>query len=144
MPIDTVKYYNPKMKEPVYVKITTPQQNSYDIFKEYEIRIRDEENGEEGPYNYIHEAVLIAKTECKWSKLPDILKAYVANTRDVDEALKRIHPRGNDGSFDADDEVVILVFLRKERAKGLIGSDDNILDPRNSSIGDAGDYETGT
>jgi hypothetical protein len=141
MPIDTVKYYNPKMKEPAYVKITTPHQNSYDIFKEYEIRIRDEENGEEGPYNYMHEAVLIAKTECEWSKVPDILKAYVANTRDVGEALKRIHPRGSDSSFAAGDEVVILVFLRSQLAKDLLVSGD-LLDPRNSSIGDVGDYES--
>lgn len=142
MPIDTVRYYNPTMKEPVYVKITTPRQNTYDVFKEYRIRIADEEDGDEGPYNYIHEAVLISKEECEWNKVPDLLKGYVANTRDPNTALARIHPKGEDGSFDNDDEVVILVFLRKDKAKDLILSDNNVMDPQKGSIERIDDYES--
>ena len=139
MAIETVKLYYPKMKHPVYARLALPERNDYTVFNEYEIRVPDQDNGEDGPYNYIHEAVLIAKTVCKWSKVPDILKAYVANTRDADEALERIHPRGSDGSFDADDEVVILVFLRKERAKEMIMSDEKIIDPQSLAVSSVDD-----
>lgn len=123
MAIDTFKLYCAKMKHPLYIKITKPEQNDYSLFTHYEIRVPDEENGEKGPYNYVHESILVGKQVVEWQEVPDLLKAYSANTRDEDVAMDRIHP-APDGEFSAEQEVVVLTFLRKDKAKELILSDD--------------------
>lgn len=127
MAIDTETEYNPRLQHPLYVKIIPEDHNDYELWEEYEIRVPDEENGEEGPYNYIFEAILVGMEIGEWQSIPALLKAYTANTRDGQEAQKRIHPLGREGSFDPDDELAVLIFLRKDETKEFILSEDEVL-----------------
>lgn len=133
MPIDELVKYWPKIKLPVYTKITDPKYNDFDVGNEYRMRIEDperlEEKDESGPYNYIHECILIAKEETQLSELSNLLIAFDAHTRDRDNALYRL---GSDNETWGDDKnVVLLVFLRKDAAKEFITSDIEILEAQN-------------
>lgn len=130
MPIDTERFYNPKMKCPLYAKLALEEFNDYTLFGEYEIRVPDEENGEEGPYNYVFNAILIAKEKVKWSEIPNLVTAYIANTRDIDEAVERIHPASEHGSFKPDDELLLLIFMREDEAKTFVVRDNNTITPQ--------------
>ena len=135
MPIDTEKEYNPLLEHPLYVKIIPNEQNTYKLWDEYEIRIPDEEGGDDGPYNYMFESILVGKEIAKWGDIPGILKAYTGRTRDAQEAMEKIHPLGADGSFDADDELAVLIFLRMDQTKEFITMDNDVL------LGQEGDIE---
>jgi len=140
MAIETVRVYHPKMKHPLYARLTVPERNDYTVFNEYEIRVPDEENGEEGPYNYVHDVILIAKQTVLWAELPGLLTGYVANTRDTEEAIRRIHPLGEDGSFDDDDELVLLVFMRTDATKNYILSDEETLTAQDGKVSELEEY----
>lgn len=140
MPIDTEERYNPKMKCPLYVKLTYERFNDYTLFNEYSIRIPDEENGEDGPYYYVFDTVLVAKQTVKWSEIPNIVTAYVAKTRDAQTAIERIHPLGEEGEFEPDEELLLLVFLRIGEAKEYIMSDDEVLSAQEADINIVGEY----
>lgn len=127
MPIDTEEEYDPLLEHPLYVKIIPEHQNTYKLWDKYEIRIPDEESGDEGPYNYVFDAILVGKETELWGDIPNILKAYTARTRDGQEALERIYPLGADGSFDNDDELAVLIFLRIDQTKKFITMDSDVL-----------------
>lgn len=139
MAIDTFKYYHPKMKQLIYGKITTERQNDYTLFNEYEIRVPDEENGDEGPYNYTHNTILIGKEVVEWSDVPDLFIAYTAKARDREEAVERIHP-GKEGSFDSDDEVLLLLFMRVDEAKKFILNEEKIHTPQSIEASEREEY----
>ena len=144
MAIETVKLYYPKMKHLVYARLAFPERNDYTVFNEYEIRVPDTDNGGDGPYNYIHEAFLIAKQRTTWAELPGLVTGYIANTRDAQEAMERIHPLGEDGSFDDDTELVLLVFMRKDQTKKYILSGDETMIPHNAEINELEEYTDNT
>lgn len=127
MPIDTETDYEPRLQHPLYTKIIPPEHNTYTIGDEYEIRIPNDEKGDDGPYWYAFEAVLVGKERLMWSEIPPLLKAYTAKTRDGIEAKNKIHPSGADGDFDADDELLVLFFLRKDETKEFIKADNERL-----------------
>lgn len=130
MPIDTVTDYIPKYALPLYTKITSPEMNDYTVGKEYEIRIddpdRNEEKGGDGPYNYIHEVLLIGKREATWGELEALTLAFDAHTKRKDEAIDRI---ATSNSIRTDEEVVVLFFLRKDKTKEWIQSDAEVIEP---------------
>lgn len=128
------------MSHAIYVKITIPEENDYNLWDEYEIRIADKENSDEGEYNYLHEAILISAVEEYWSNIPALLKGYVAKTRKMEKVIEKIHPLGENGSFDHDDEVVVLIFLRTDKAKDFIVSDTNVLHPQEADEVEIKDY----
>lgn len=134
MVIDTEEEYVARLNHPLYVKIIPPEHNDYTLFKEYEIRIPDDERGDDGPYNYVFEAILVGITESTWGKIPGLLKAYTAKTRDAQEAEQIIHPLGVEGSFDADDELAVLFFLRKDETKKFITTEHDVLVAQNGDI----------
>jgi len=123
MPIHTEEEYHPVMNHPIYVSITLPEQNKYTLWDNYEIRVPDEENGDDGPYNYVYDAILVGKSVEEWGEIPDIFKGYVAKSKHRDEIENHIHPLGEDGEFDDDDKVAVLTFLRKGATKRFITSD---------------------
>ena len=127
MSIDTEKEYDPLLEHPLYVKIIPEEHNTYELWDKYEIRIPDEEGGEDGPYNYVFDAILVGKEIEEWGYIPAILKAYAARTRDAQEALERIHPLGEEGSFNGDDELAVLIFLRIDQTKKFITMDNDVL-----------------
>lgn len=120
MPIHTEETYDPVMNHPIYVSITIPEQNKYTLWDGYEIRIPDEEGGDDGPYNYVYDAILVGKEVAEWGEVPDLLKGYTAKSKFPDEIEQNIHPLGEDGEFSDDDEVVVLIFLRKGATKKFI------------------------
>lgn len=127
MPIDTESEYNPRLDHPLYVKITPPNQNDYTLFNEYEVRVPDEDGGDDGPYNFIFEALLVGKEIVEWSEIPGLLKAYAANTQELEDAVNAIHPLGSEGTFAMDDELAVLFFLRKDETKKYITTDTDVL-----------------
>lgn len=124
MAIDTVSGYFPKMRLPLYSKITSQNQNDYKVGETYEIRVEDKEreNGEKsaGSYNYTHESVLVAKQEVTEDSIHPILLAFDGHSKKKSEATDRILPGGE---FRDDRDYVLLVFLRLDKAKEYVGSD---------------------
>lgn len=132
-----MEWYHPKHKLPLYTRVTTPQQNSYKVGDEYEIRIEDSERasekGEKPPYNYTHEAILVGEWSVKLSDVPNILLAFDANTKSRKDALKRIVP-GNP-PYPDDKNLVILTFLRKDTTKDfVVEGGDSIPDDFNKEM----------
>lgn len=134
MAIDTETEYNPRLDHPLYVKIIPERHNDYTLWNEYSVRIPDEDRGEEGPYNYAFDAILVGKEIEVWKDIPALLKAYTAKTRDGDEALSTIHPRGDEGSFNPEDELAVLVFLRIDETKEYITTDADVLLAQQANI----------
>lgn len=130
MPIDELINYWPKTKLPVYTKIADPKYNDFQIGHEYEMRIEDpkrvEEKGDSGPYNYVHECILIAKEEMKLGKLPGLLLAFDTHTQEKEKALKRLSP--GEELWNDDTDIVLLIFLRKDIAKEFVLSDMETLE----------------
>lgn len=123
MAIDTVSGYSPKMRLPVYTKITHENQNSYKVGDTYEIRIEDKEreNGEKsaGQYNYVHESLLVAKEEIDPDEIHPVLLAFNGHSKMRSEAVERSFPAGE---VDEDKDYLLLVFLRLDKAKEYIES----------------------
>lgn len=113
---DTIAYPGPKHCLPVYTAIKHPMHNDYSLGEVYEMNIeepdRAKDRGQKPPYNHVHDSLLIAKRRCKVEDIDDILLAFDKDTRDKDEAVERIHSH--------DGEAVILVFLRLDKAKGMV------------------------
>lgn len=135
MALETESDYNPRLDHPLYTKIVPPNQNSYELFKEYTIRIPDEDRGDDGPYNEAFDALLVGIEEVTWSEIPALLKAYTAKERDARKAEEAIHPLGSDGNFSDDDELLVLFFLRTDETKKYITTDADVL------VAQAGDVE---
>lgn len=125
MGIETEEEYNPRLQHPLYTKIIPPKHNDYTLWEEYEIRVPDEKHGDDGPYNYVFDALLVGVEETVWGEISPLLIAYTTNTRDAQEAEETIHP--TDGTFDDDDELVVLFFLREDETKKFITSDNEYL-----------------
>jgi hypothetical protein len=125
MPIDTHSGYYPLMKFPMYAKVTKPEMNDYEVGNEYEMRIEDpertEEKRESGPYNWVHDALLIAKENRRWGDVSDIEIALFGHSRDREEAVRRICV--GDEEYEDDEGVVILVFIRVDKAKEIVMED---------------------
>lgn len=132
MPIDELSKYWPKIKLPLYTKITDPRFNDFTVGEEYDIRIEDPDRVEEkdgsGPYNYIHECILIAKEKLTISELPGLVLAFDAHSRNKNKALKRISP--DNEKWDNDKEIVLLIFLRKDAVKEYVTSDIEVLEDK--------------
>lgn len=122
MAIETVQWYHPKHKLPVYTRITGAGQNSYELGDTYEIRIEDNERasekGDKPPYNYTHEAILVGEWSVKLSDVPNILLAFDANTDSRKDALKRVVP--GSPPYPDDKEMLVLTFLRTDAAKEFV------------------------
>lgn len=116
MAIDTISQMHPKLALPVYTEIVSPQSNTYEVGEIYDRRIEDSERAmerdQEGPYNYIHDALLISKRKINIDEVPNILLAFDKDTEYRNEALEKIHT--------VNGEVLILVFLRIDKAKGMV------------------------
>lgn len=134
MGIDGVSAYIPKHTLPIYTKITDPKFNDYSIGEKYKMRVEDQkrqdEKGETGSFNYTHEAILISKEEMKFEDVPGILIAFDGHSRDAEEAIDTICP--GEGSWDGDKDVVMLIFLRVDKAKEWIMSDAEVIEPPTS------------
>lgn len=143
MAIDSVELYNPKMGMPLYTCIRKEGFNDFKVGDKYDIRIvdrpRQEEKDGRGEYNYMHECILIAKRECTWGELEDITKAFNAKARDRDEVLERTAP-GDTKNLEDDDNVILAVYLRLDKAREFIMSDDEVVDPPWMDL-DIEDYE---
>lgn len=122
MAIETISWYHPKHKLPLYTRVTTPGQNSYSVGDTYEIRIEDteraEQTGDEPPYNYTHEAILVGEWSVKLSDVPGMLLAFDANTSSREEALDRVVPGSK--PYPDDKEMLVLTFLRKDAAQDFV------------------------
>jgi hypothetical protein len=131
MAIETVQQYNPKHKLPVYTHISLPGHNDWSVGDKYDVRIQDKERQKEkggsGPYNYIHEAVLIAKEQMKYGDVSRIMLGFDAHTTSKSEAEERIFPDIED--MDEDTEVVVLVFMRLDRVKDFVTSGMDVIEP---------------
>lgn len=118
MAIDTLRGYVPKLALPLYTRITREHQNDYEVGKKYSMRVDDEqrqqEKGGKGPYNYTHEAILVAKEHMTLDEIPDILLAFEAHTSSRSEAIDWLSP--SEGSYDDEEELVVLLFLRLDKA----------------------------
>lgn len=116
MAIDTIHMLHPKLALPVYTKIIGPRFNSYTVGNIYEMRLSDEERakerGQKPPFNYVHDSLLIAKEKMALEDVPDILLAFDKNTQMKDEAMN--------ATFDNKGEVLVLVFLRLDKAKDFV------------------------
>jgi len=134
MPIDTERDYNPRLDHPLYCKIVPDDHNDYTVFNEYEVRIPDEEQGDDGPYNYVFDAILVAIEIATWDEIPALLKGYVAKERDGAEALRKIHPHDDAKEFDDDEELAVLFFLRKDETKKFITSEHDVLIAQDGDI----------
>lgn len=108
------------MKLPLYTQIDDPRFNTYDVGEVYQIRIEDEERADEtdqdGPFNYVHDALLVAKQEMKLGDLPGPLLGFDLNAQSASEAEDRYPPGGTDDNRD----VVLLVYLRLDKAKEFV------------------------
>lgn len=129
MPIDELIHYLPKIKLPIYTKVTDPRYNDFEIGNVYEMRIDDpervEKKGESGPYNYIHDCILIAKEETTLGKIPALLLAFDTHSRNKKNALQRL---SSEELWADDKEVVLLVFLRKDVTKEFVMSDMEMIE----------------
>ena len=124
MGIETVQWYHPKHKLPLYTRVTSPNQNSYECGETYEIRIEDEnratEKGDKPPYNYTHEAILVGEWSVKLSELPAELLAFDTNTTSKREALQRL--LSDEPPYPSDKKMVVLTFLRKDKVQEFVKS----------------------
>jgi len=116
MAIDTLSQRHPKHALPLYTKIAHPKANTYTVGEVYEMRVSDPERARErdqrGPMNYVHEAMLLSMQKMNIEQVPDILLAFDQLTTSRSEAL--------DSITDYNGEVVILIFLRLDVAKGIV------------------------
>jgi hypothetical protein len=137
MAIETIEWYHPKHKLPIYTRIVPPEQNSYEVGDTYEIRIEDpkraEEKGDKRPYNYTHEAILIGVWSLTVSEIPGMLLALDANTSSRQEALNRTVPGSE--PYPEDREMAVLTFLRKDAAKEFVlNEEESIPDKFNKEV----------
>lgn len=116
MAIDTISSLHPKLALPLYTKITHPRMNDYKVGEVYEMRLNDperaRERGQKGPLHYVHECMLLSMQQMDIEQVPDILLAFDQLTTSRSEALDSIP--------DDNGEVVILIFLRLDVAKGIV------------------------
>ena len=132
MAIETIQDYNQKYQLPVYTEVALPEHNDYELGEKYDIRVEDserqKEKGGKGPYNYIHESILIAKRRCLFGELEDVTLAFNARTQSRNEAVKDLSPGE---PLEDDREVVLLVFLRLDKVEGWVMGDFTPIDPDN-------------
>lgn len=116
MSIDTLPQWNPKYALPIYTRITHPRRNDYRVGEVYQMRIEDPERarelGQKPPFVYLHEAMLVSMQTMNIDQVPDIILAFDQNTSSKSNAL--------DSIITDDGEIVMLIFLRLDKAKGLV------------------------
>lgn len=131
MPIDTEEVYTPQMNLPVYLKLIPPEHNNYEMNKKYDIRIpdaqRQDEKGGDGPYNYAHECLCVGTQELTWSEVSDVLLAVLAHTPSRSEAIETICI--GDGEYDGTRELVLVTFIRLDRAKAWVENGEEVIEP---------------
>lgn len=131
MPIETVERYTPKHKLPIYTKIGLPGHNDWEVGERYNVRVEDpkrrEERGDTGPYNPLHEAVLIAKEQMVYGDLSRILFGFDSHTTSKSEAEERVFPNPDD--VDEDTDIVLLVFMRLDKVKEFVSSGMDVIEP---------------
>lgn len=123
MAIETVTFYHPGMRHPLWLKVTTPRQNDYTVGKKYEIRVEDKDRasseGVMSDYNYAHEALLVGKWIEELQDVPQEVLGYASNSDKWSEVKDILFPWADDESG-LPDEVVILCFLRIDKAEELV------------------------
>lgn len=135
MPIDTLRDWYPKLQLPLYTRITTPEQNSYEVGGKYDMRVEDRERQEElggrGPYTYPHEALLVAREEMKLEDIPDELLGFDTHNTSKKEAVREVFPADfYKGAYER--EMVILIFLRLDATRDWVLGEFDTIDPENS------------
>lgn len=122
MPIDHMNRYYPKLALPLYTKIADPKMNEYNVGEKYDIRLEDRERQHErggtGPFNYIHEALLIMKEETTWGEIDDIVIAFDSHSVKRSEAEKRLFPHLE--KVEDDYGVEFCIFLRLDMVKDFV------------------------
>lgn len=136
MPIEEITGYYPKMALPLYTRIADPKHNQYDVGEVYDIRVEDheraKETGQDGPFNYVHEAILVAKEEMEVGEIPGPLLAFDLHTAEPSKVDERLPP----GDSNKGRELIILVFLRLDMAKEFV-KDYEAIFVENTSADDA-------
>lgn len=129
MGIDTLPNYHPLYQYPVYLKIVPPEHNDYTVGDSYDMRIEDNDrqNAEEesGPYNYVHETLLVGIEEYEFGNIPPLMLALLGNSKNRGDALETVGI--GEGGYSDDREVLLLTFLRKDAAKELVESGEDII-----------------
>lgn len=125
MGIETLRWYHPLYNSPVYIKLGFPQHNDYKVGESYDMRVADSEKSGGEAYSYPHKAILVGKEEYVAEDLPDLLVAVLANTRSKGDALQMLNP--TDKPLPPDREVLLLTYLREDKAKELVTSDIEII-----------------
>ena len=125
MAIDTLYQYIPTYTLPMYTKIAKPRQNDYRVGEVYEMRIEDESRtqhkGQQNPYNYVHEALLVSRQDMRYGDVHPLVIALSGYSQSRSDAESVIQPSG--GGWDSDDEVSVLVFMRHDAVKKFIQGD---------------------
>lgn len=129
MALETLRWYHPLSAGAVYIKIGFPKHNSYKVGRDYDMRLADPEETDEGVYKDAHESVLVGKEEYTVENIPNILLALLSNTRSRQDALQRLGI--GDDPLDPSREVYLLTFLRKDKAKEMVVSDIEIIPDKN-------------
>lgn len=131
MPIETFEVYHPMMNLPVYLKLMPERHNDYQLMGKYDVRIpdaeRQKEKGGDGPYNYAHECILVGRQEITWREVPDALLAMLGHTDSRKEARETVCI--GEGEYDDDRELLLLTFLRLDKALEWIKEDTDIVEP---------------
>lgn len=131
MPIESFEEYHPMMNLPVYLKLIPDRHNDYSVMSKYDVRIpdaeRQSERGGDGPYNYTHECLLIGKQELTWREVPDALLAMLGHTASRSEAIKTVCI--GEGEYDDGRELLLLTYLRLDKAHEWIEGDGDIVEP---------------
>lgn len=134
MAIDTLKSYVPKLALPLFTRIIPPEHNDYRVGNKYDMRIEDrerqQETGGRGNYYYVNECLLVGKEETTFGELDDLLMAFDAHTKSRGEAERFISP--GDKIMDDEREVVVLFFLRTDKAMEWIQSEAETIEPPTS------------
>lgn len=122
MPIDRLEAYRPHHALPLYIKITDPKFNQYDVGTVYDIQVEDTERARESdqdpPFNDVHKSLLVAKRELKFKDLHPLIMAFETNSRDTELAMDRIVGKGIQP--EDDDNIVMLIYLRIDKTKDFI------------------------
>lgn len=130
MAIMTHSDYLPHHALPIYIKVEPMGFNSYEVGEEYEARYEDskraKEKGEDPPFNYAHEAILVGKSEMEFGDINPLILAFCGSSRDYDEAVERVC--ASDTPYDDDREVKLLTFMRKDKSKEFILNDAEPID----------------
>ena len=136
MALMTMPALTAQMDLPIYVKITDEHEHKYQVGKTYEVQVLknpDEPKGiHSDRYEIIHDGFFIGKEKMRLEDVPDILLAYAADTKSRDEAIQRLKKKRR--AWSPETEIVVLFFLRYDKAKEMVMQDIEPEEPDHSEI----------